>query len=116
MNGNVVIPDGVTSIGSLAFDERKGLTSVTIPNSVTSIGNHAFSGCSNCAIFDFRRSTSIPSLGNVWVFSNMPNNREIIVPDNLYDDWIAATNWSSDTNNIRTSIVKASQSSLGVLT
>lgn len=46
----------------------------------------------------------------------MPNNREIIVPDNLYDDWIAATNWSSDTNNIRTSIVKASQSSLGVLT
>ena len=42
----VVIEDGVTSIGSYAFYNCTGLTSVTIPNSVTSIGNSAFSGCS----------------------------------------------------------------------
>ena len=35
----------VTSIGSVAFYECTGLTSVTIPNSVTSIGQYAFGWC-----------------------------------------------------------------------
>ena len=41
----VVINDGVTSIGSSAFWNCIGLTSVTIPNSVTSIGFMAFFYC-----------------------------------------------------------------------
>ncbi|MGN0814096.1 MAG: leucine-rich repeat domain-containing protein [Candidatus Coproplasma sp.] len=43
---NLVIPDGVTSIGSYAFSNYSGLTSVTIGNGVTSIGSSAFSDCS----------------------------------------------------------------------
>ena len=43
--GDVVIPEGVRSIGSKAF-YKCGLTSVTIPDSVTSIGGYAFQGCS----------------------------------------------------------------------
>ena len=43
---NLVIPDGVTSVGNDAFSGCSGLTSVTIPDSVTSIGTWAFSGCS----------------------------------------------------------------------
>ena len=46
VNGDVTIPDCVTSIGDSAFSGYSGLTSVTIPNSVTSIGDWAFSDCS----------------------------------------------------------------------
>ena len=44
---NVIIEDGVTSIGNDAFTGCSSLTSVVIPDSVTSIGSTAFSGCSS---------------------------------------------------------------------
>ena len=45
VEGEVVIPDGMTSIPSYAFAYQTDITSVTIPDSVTSIGESAFSGC-----------------------------------------------------------------------
>ena len=45
--GDVVIPEGVTSIGMFAFSDCKSLTTVTIPDSVTSIGDSAFYYCEN---------------------------------------------------------------------
>ena len=42
-----VVPNGVTSIGSSAFRNCTGLTSITIPYGLTSIGSYAFSGCNN---------------------------------------------------------------------
>lgn len=44
--GDVVIPEGVTSIGENAFKWCRSLTSVVIPDSVTSIGTYAFYDCS----------------------------------------------------------------------
>ena len=40
--GNYVIPNGITSIGSRAFDGSQSPTAIFIPASVTSIGDYAF--------------------------------------------------------------------------
>ena len=42
---SVTIPNSVTNIGHWAFRDCVGLTTINIPNSVTSIGYYAFSGC-----------------------------------------------------------------------
>ena len=42
---SVVIPDGVTAIGDVAFAYCRSLSSVVIPESVTEIGRGAFEGC-----------------------------------------------------------------------
>jgi len=45
--GDVVIPDGVTTIGESAFSRVASVTSVKLPDSVTIIGTAAFSMCIN---------------------------------------------------------------------
>lgn len=130
---NVTIPNSVTHLGSYAF-ARCFLENVIIPDSVTKIETSFFScgllktitfgkglqlidgfsfgSCIRCTIYDFRKAIFVPTLRNVSAFDNTPENKEIIVPDELYDEWVAADNWNSNTNNIRPSIVRASQSSL----
>lgn len=44
---NVVISDGVTSIGSFAFSYLTGLKSIKLPYGLTEIGEYAFLGCTN---------------------------------------------------------------------
>ena len=47
VEGEIIIPDGVTAIPSYAFVYQTGITSVTIPDSVTSIGEMALLDCSS---------------------------------------------------------------------
>ena len=92
---SITIPNGVTSIGDSVFNSCFSLTSVTIPNEVTSIGNGAFNSCYSLTKYDFSQATAVPTLSNTSAFQAINKLCKIVVPDNLYDQWIAATNWSS---------------------
>ena len=66
LSGSLSIPkwiDGVTveGIGSNAFKNQTGLTSVTIPSTVTEIGSAAFQNCSNLQTVDITSSTNLIS-------------------------------------------------------
>ena len=92
---NITIPNSVTSIESDAFSGCRSLTSITIPRSVRSIRGYAFGFCYSLTRCDFSRHTSVPTLVNTGTFANINAICKIIVPDNLYDRWIAASNWST---------------------
>ena len=92
---NITIPEGVTSISDNVFSSCRSLISITIPKGVTSIGSYACSSCSFLQKCDFSQATSVPTLSFTTTFTDINQLCKIVVPDNLYDQWIAATNWST---------------------
>ena len=84
---------------------RKCYSLTYINLSQTTSISAAFGDCRGMACYDFREALSVPSLGLVSAFENIPTDCKIVVPDGLYDSWIAATNWSTYASNI----VKASE-------
>ena len=80
VNGDVTIPNSVTSIGGGVFYNCSGLTSVTIGNGVTSIGNYAFKGCSGLT------SVTIPnSVTNIGgsAFYNCSGLASVTIPNSV---------------------------------
>ena len=76
----LVIPDGVTSIGSFAFFGCSGLTSITIPNSVTSIGNYAFYNW--LGLTSITIPNSVTSIGN-GVFRGCSGLTSVTIPNSV---------------------------------
>ena len=75
----IVIEDGVTSIGDIAFSYCRSLTSITIPDSVTSIEFAAFNNCSSLTSITIPDSvTNIEDCAFEWCSSlsniTLPNN------------------------------------------
>lgn len=123
--GSISIPDSVTSIGSDAFYGAKNIKEIIAPNvggvlyqtfrscpnlkkvilgDITKIEYYVFYYSGLLQYVDLRRCSAVPVLVEGGSFHST-GNCKIVVPDNLYDEWIAATNWSSFANRI----VKASE-------
>lgn len=80
---NIVIGDGVTSIGSYAFSDPTSWSgcaakSVKLPDSVKTIGNYAFAFCSSLSEIDLGKVTSIGS--SAFMMTSIKN---IAIPDTL---------------------------------
>ena len=76
----VVIEDGVTSIGELAFFKCSSLTNITIPDSVTCIEYAAFHGCSSLSSITI--PNSVTSIG-VYAFVICSSLTSITIPDGV---------------------------------
>ena len=77
---NVVIEDGLTSIGNNAFRDCSSLESITIPDSVTSIGNYAFYSCK--ALQSITIPDSVTSIGDC-AFESCNSLQSITIPDSV---------------------------------
>ena len=112
VDGDVLVPDGVKSIGSQAFCQYSGLTSVKMPSSLTDIGDSSFYSCAELtsitipanvkrigrSAFDGCRSlTSVTMCGERPespndVFSSCDELKSIHVPANA-KSWAGMTEW-----------------------
>jgi hypothetical protein len=69
-----------------------------MPKKLNKLGNNALYRCYILAQCDFSQHEVVPNVSSN-SFLSTPNCK-IIVPDALYDEWIAATNWSTYASKI----------------
>lgn len=70
----------VTTIGSYAFRDCVGLTSITLPNSVTTIDSYAFQGCSSLTSIEI--PNSVTSIG-IRAFEGCSSLTTIEIPNSV---------------------------------
>ena len=80
--GDVVIPNGVTTIGNGIFKFNTSITSVVIPDSVTTIGDNAFEQCESLKTVTFGTNSQLTTIG-VLAFSTCPMIESISISDSV---------------------------------
>ena len=80
--GDVVIPNGVTTIGNGIFQYNTSITSVVIPDSVTTIGDNAFDQCESLKTVRFGTNSQLTTIGGS-AFSFCPNIESISISDSV---------------------------------
>jgi len=84
---DVIIPEGVTSIGSCAFERFIQLTSITIPEGVMSIGKSAFLGCTGLTSITIPKG--VTSIG-AYAFRCCTGLLNITIPNSVTNIGISA--------------------------
>lgn len=103
---NVVIEEGVTTIGGQAFRYNPNLKTVDLPSTVTSIANYAFqipTGTTTTAFETLTvRATTPPTIYSSSIVINNPGGLvwTIKVPAASVDAYKAASGWSSFSSRI----------------
>jgi hypothetical protein len=97
---SIIIPSRFSHIGFHAFLRCSSLKSIVLVSTIKRIHSSSFYGCTSMKFYDFSHHTAVPTLADVEAFRGIPSDCKIIVPDNLYDTWIAATNWATYSTNI----------------
>lgn len=100
-----IIIHGTAEFGQSCLENMPNLVSVEVLGNVSYVQDKAFMGNFFATLYNFSHCTSVPTLRSTLAFSSIPSDCKIVVPDALYDEWIAATNWSSYASYI----VKASE-------
>ena len=76
----LVIENGITVIGSEAFEDCENLADITMPNSVVQIKESAFAGCKK--LEGVIIPESVTEIGS-WAFSNCGRMESIYIPKNV---------------------------------
>lgn len=79
-NTDIIIPEGIISISSCAFENCSNLTNITIPDSVTSIGYGTFEDCTSLTSITIPDGVTI--IGEC-EFSGCSSLRNITIPDSV---------------------------------
>lgn len=98
----LVIPEGVQSIGHCTFQKLTNLTSVVIPSSVTKIGGNAFSGCLNMTnvycyaeqVPEMKEQAESDSYSYSYIWGDWPN-ATLHVPAGSIEDYRNSYNWKN---------------------
>ncbi len=93
----IIIENGVTNIGTVAFFRCSNCTSIIIPNSVTSIGNDAFGYCSGLTSITI--PNSVTSIGD-WAFSECSGLTSITIPNSVTNIGGCAFGWCKGLTSI----------------
>ena len=80
LDTEIIIPNGVTSIGDAAFEGYGRIKSIKIPNSVTTIGNYAFHNCSSLTNIEI--PDSVTSIGS-YAFLDCSDLENITIPNSV---------------------------------
>ena len=104
---SISIPDSVVIIGNSAFSGCKEMTSISIPNNVTYIGDHAFYGCSG--LTNISLPDSIKSIGKS-AFDECTRLTCINIPDGVTSIGNSAFRYCSSLTSI---IIPNSVTSIG---
>lgn len=92
---SIVLSPSTSILDANVLTSCYSLSSIITPRSITEVANVSLNSCYGLAYIDFSHHTAVPTLTGTGALTGIPSDCKIIVPDALYDEWIAATNWST---------------------